>query len=181
MKLTEGDLSAATNEIERFYALGNAARNALKEGKVKEAKALATELARVTPKYRDNWNYGNAVANANQVLGQIALSKGDIALGECDLPKHLIGIRNGVAIIPVIPVFWSHTRQFSGEGFGFFDFSFFQRIPCGVSQGIEPFDLIGGGTQIPFRQLHAARVFLRRVTECAPCGCQQPDEHEQGK
>jgi len=48
MKLAGGDLSVATNEIERFYALGDAARNALKEGKVKEAKALATELARMT-------------------------------------------------------------------------------------------------------------------------------------
>ena len=90
MKLTEGDLSVATNEIERFYALGNAARNALKEGKVKEAKALATELARVTPKYRDNWNYGNAVANANQVLGQIALSKGDLE----EAKKHLLASAN---------------------------------------------------------------------------------------
>lgn len=90
MKLAEGDLSVATNEIERFYALGNAARNALKEGKVKEAKALAKELARVTPKYRDNWNYGNAVANANQVLGQIALSKGDLE----EAKKHLLASAN---------------------------------------------------------------------------------------
>ncbi len=90
MKLAEGDLSVATNEIERFYALGNAARNALKEGKVKEAKALAKELARVTPKYRDNWNYGNAVANANQILGQIALSKGDLE----EAKKHLLASAN---------------------------------------------------------------------------------------
>lgn len=90
MKLTEGDLSVATNEIERFYALGNAARNALKEGKVKEAKALAKELARVTPEYRDNWNYGNAVANANQILGQIALSKGDLE----EAKKHLLASAN---------------------------------------------------------------------------------------
>ena len=90
MKLTEGDLSVATNEIERFYALGNAARNALKEGKVKEAKALAKELARVTPEYRDNWNYGNAVANANQILGQIALSEGDLE----EAKKHLLASAN---------------------------------------------------------------------------------------
>jgi hypothetical protein len=29
MKISQGDLSAATNETERFYALGRAARNAL--------------------------------------------------------------------------------------------------------------------------------------------------------
>lgn len=79
MKLAGGDLSVATNEVERFYALGSAARNGLRDGKVKEAEALATELARLAPKYKQDWNYGNAVADANQVLGQIALSKGDVS------------------------------------------------------------------------------------------------------
>jgi len=79
MKLLGGDLSVATNEVERFYALGHAARNALRDGKVKEAEALASELARLAPKYKNDWNYGNAIEDANQVLGRIALSKGDIA------------------------------------------------------------------------------------------------------
>lgn len=79
MKLAEGDLSVATNEVERFYALGPAAKNALRDGKVKKAEALATELARLIPKYKHDWNYGNAIADANQVLGRIALSKGDVA------------------------------------------------------------------------------------------------------
>jgi len=65
MKLARGDLSVATNEIERFYALGDAARNALKEGKVKEAKALATELARMTPKYRVEKAKKHLLASAN--------------------------------------------------------------------------------------------------------------------
>jgi hypothetical protein len=86
MKLAEGDLSVATNEKERFYALGNAARNALRDGKVKEAEALATELMRLAPKYKQDWNYGNAIADANQVLGQIALSKGDVS----EAKKHLL-------------------------------------------------------------------------------------------
>jgi hypothetical protein len=79
MKLAGGDLSVATNEVERFYALGRAARNALRDGKVKEAESLACELAQLAPKYENDWNYGNAVADANQVLGGIALSKGDVA------------------------------------------------------------------------------------------------------
>lgn len=86
MKLIGGDLSLATNEVERFYALGSAARNGLREGKVKEAEALATELARLAPKYKQDWNYGNAIADANQVLGQIALSKGDVK----EAKKHLL-------------------------------------------------------------------------------------------
>jgi tetratricopeptide (TPR) repeat protein len=86
MKLAGGDLSVATNEIERFYALGRAARNALRHGKVKEAEVLANELARLAPKYKNDWNYGNAIEDSNQVLGRIALSKGDIA----EAKKHLL-------------------------------------------------------------------------------------------
>ena len=86
MKLVGGDLSVATNEVERFHALGGAALNRLRDGKVKEAEALATELARLAPKYKQDWNYGNAIADANQVLGQIALSKGDIK----EAKKHLL-------------------------------------------------------------------------------------------
>ncbi len=86
MKLIGGDLSLATNEVERFYALGSAARNGLRDGKVKEAEALATELAHLAPKYKQDWNYGNAIADANQVLGQIALSKGDVR----EAKKHLL-------------------------------------------------------------------------------------------
>lgn len=79
MKLAGGDLGVATNKVERFYALGRAAKNALRDGNVKEAEALARELAQLAPKYKNDWNYGNAVADANQVLGRIALSKGDVA------------------------------------------------------------------------------------------------------
>ena len=86
MKLAGGDLSVATNEMERFYALGSAARNVLREGKVDEAEALATELASLAPKYKQDWNHGNAIADANQVLGQIALSKGDVG----EAKKHLL-------------------------------------------------------------------------------------------
>jgi hypothetical protein len=79
MRITEGNLDAASNENERFYALNRAAKKALKEGKTEEARKLATELERLAPNYRNDWNYGNAVQDANQVLGRIALAKGDIA------------------------------------------------------------------------------------------------------
>lgn len=80
MKIAQGDLDAANNEIERFYALNRAAKGALAAGKTEEARKLATELERLTPKYRDDWNYGNAIQDAHQVLGRIALSEG--AIGE---------------------------------------------------------------------------------------------------
>src|SRR5690606_30457714 len=77
MKISQGDLDAASNELERFYALNGAAKNALKDGNVENAAALANELAQLAPKYANDWNYGNAIQDANQVLGQIALSNGD--------------------------------------------------------------------------------------------------------
>lgn len=79
MKIMEGDLDAATNETERFYALKNAARSSLKSGDMERAHILATELESLSPKYQNNWNYGNAVQDANQVLGHIALSNGNLA------------------------------------------------------------------------------------------------------
>lgn len=79
MKISQGNLDAVTNELERFYALNRAAKNALKDGNVEKAASLANELAQLAPKYTNDWNYGNAIQDANQVLGQIALSNGDVA------------------------------------------------------------------------------------------------------
>jgi hypothetical protein len=79
MKISQGDLDAASNELERFYALNGAAKNALKDGNVEKAASLANELAQLAPKYTHDWNYGNAIQDANQVLGLIALSNGDVA------------------------------------------------------------------------------------------------------
>ncbi len=79
MKLVQGDLDAAKTGEERFYALNKAARNAWQKGDTAKARALATELAELAPKHKNNWNYGNAVQDANQVLGLIALDAGNVA------------------------------------------------------------------------------------------------------
>ena len=79
MKVAQGDLDAAKSETERFYALNRAAKNALSQGETEKARAYATELERLAPKYQNDWNYGNAVQDANQVLGRIALTKGEVA------------------------------------------------------------------------------------------------------
>ena len=78
-RITRGDLSAATNEVERFYALNRAAKKALKAGKTEEARGFANELARLAPAYTNDWNYGNAIQDSNQVLGRIALKDGNVA------------------------------------------------------------------------------------------------------
>ena len=79
MKIAQGDLGAAKSETERFYALNHASKNAWRKNDIEKARALATEMERLIPKYRNDWNYGNAVQDANQVLGLIALRAGDVA------------------------------------------------------------------------------------------------------
>jgi hypothetical protein len=76
MAIALGDLTQATNEIERFYALNRAARNALAEGKKEDARTYAEELARLAPAHTNDWNHGNAVHDANTVLGRLALAEG---------------------------------------------------------------------------------------------------------
>jgi len=79
LKLVEGNLGLAKNEMERFYALNRAAKNAMKAGKTNEAKELAEELLRIAIEKKNDWNYGNAIQDSNHVLGRIALLKGDVA------------------------------------------------------------------------------------------------------
>lgn len=80
-------LEQATNEIERFYALDNAAKESLNIGKKDEAKKYAEELSQLMEKYKDNWNYGNAVQDVNIVLGRLALSDGNLNEAKADLLK----------------------------------------------------------------------------------------------
>jgi hypothetical protein len=79
LALVQGDLSVAKDERERFYALGHAARHAWTAHETEKARTLATELESLAPKYKDDWNYGNAVQDSNQVLGLIALSENQVA------------------------------------------------------------------------------------------------------
>lgn len=79
MRIAQGNLDAAKNETERFYALNHAAKNAWRKGETEKARTLATELEGLFPKYKNDWNYGNAVQDANQVLGLIALESGNVA------------------------------------------------------------------------------------------------------
>ena len=60
----------------RFYALGDAGKEAFASGKTQKAGGLAQELLSLTPNYEGNWNFGNAVQDANLVLGRIAVTEG---------------------------------------------------------------------------------------------------------
>ena len=79
-------LQKAKTEEERYYALGDAAKQAFTNGDYADAKTYAVELATLTPKYKGNWNYGNAIQDSNIVLGRLALKEGRVE----DAKTHLI-------------------------------------------------------------------------------------------
>jgi hypothetical protein len=65
-------------EYERFVALADAAQQELEAGRLDRAAVLASELLRLAPRYRHDWNYGNAIHHGNTVLGRIALARGNV-------------------------------------------------------------------------------------------------------
>jgi len=68
-------LAKATTEEKRFYALDAAAKISFEVGKIDEASKYAQELKMLLSKFKDNWNYGNAIQDTNLVMGRIALSE----------------------------------------------------------------------------------------------------------
>jgi tetratricopeptide (TPR) repeat protein len=80
------DLDLAQSKEDRFYALPDAARAAVRLGKHEVARQLAAELLALAPSYKGNWNYGNAIHHAHTALGLVALSKGEVA----EATQHLL-------------------------------------------------------------------------------------------
>jgi tetratricopeptide (TPR) repeat protein len=75
--IRERGLERAEGE-ERFYELADAATSAFEAGDTAKAQQYASELLQSAPKFKDNWNYGNAVHKGNIILGRLALRQGDI-------------------------------------------------------------------------------------------------------
>ena len=70
------DLETAKTEEKRFYALGAAAKESFVAGNIQAAELYAHDLLMLLPKYKNDWNYGNAIQDANLVLGRLALRNG---------------------------------------------------------------------------------------------------------
>src|SRR5262245_37172864 len=71
-------LGAATTKETRFYALGDAAKAAIEVGKFQEGESLAKELLELANRFKDNWNYGNAIHDGHVVIGRVAAHRGDL-------------------------------------------------------------------------------------------------------
>jgi RNA polymerase sigma factor (sigma-70 family) len=72
------DLKTAKTEEKHFYALDAAAKESFVAGEIVEARNYARELMTLLPRYKGDWNYGNAIQDANLVLGRIAVREGKI-------------------------------------------------------------------------------------------------------
>jgi hypothetical protein len=58
-------VTEAKTEEQKFHALDGAAKQSFVAGKVEDARKFAQELMALLPRFRGNWNYGNAVPDAN--------------------------------------------------------------------------------------------------------------------
>jgi hypothetical protein len=76
----------AKTDQERFYALNDAAKESFVLGKTEDARTYANNLLALLPKFPNDWNYGNAVQDANLVLGRIAVQEGRLE----DAKRHLL-------------------------------------------------------------------------------------------
>ncbi len=60
----------------QFHALGSAAKGAFVVGRPDEALGYAQELLELAPRFKGDWNYGNAIHDGNLVLGRVAVKEG---------------------------------------------------------------------------------------------------------
>jgi hypothetical protein len=74
----ERGLEKAEGE-QRFHGLGALATAAFEAGETAKAQRYASELLLSAPKFKNDWNYGNALHEGNVVLGLVALKRADIA------------------------------------------------------------------------------------------------------
>src|SRR3954447_4753751 len=71
-----GATSYSTPELDRFYSVSDKMSAAYKAGEFGSADSLAREYLQLAKRFPCNWNYGNAIHNANSILGLVALRNG---------------------------------------------------------------------------------------------------------
>ncbi len=67
-----------TDETGIFYKMSDLAKLQFEVGQIQAAEKTSRDLLVLAERFQDSWNYGNAVHFANVVLGQVALSRGDV-------------------------------------------------------------------------------------------------------
>src|SRR5215207_7279981 len=69
--------SAVSPQLKRFYDLGGRLSAAHKDGNSAQSVAAAKQYLEAAKSFRCNWNFGNAIHDANTVLGLAALHQGN--------------------------------------------------------------------------------------------------------
>lgn len=82
----EAELRNAKDKYERWLSLGDLAVFSIDVGKLNEAEKYATELLKLAPNYKKDWNYGNAIHKGHIALGRIELRKNNLS----GATEHLI-------------------------------------------------------------------------------------------
>lgn len=72
------ELVAAKTEYERWVALGDVGLWNVGNGSLDKAEEFAKETLYLAEKYKNDWNYGNAIHKGHLTLGRVALRKNDI-------------------------------------------------------------------------------------------------------
>lgn len=85
LSLRKREASTGDDE-EKFDQLGKMAKLAFGAGDTTKAEQYAAQLLADAPRFKNSWNYGNALHVGNIVLGRIALERGDIE----SAGKHLL-------------------------------------------------------------------------------------------
>lgn len=67
-----------TPRLNRFYGVEEIMKSAYLAGNDDEVQSLASEYLTLASAYRCNWNYGNAIHDANRYLGLVSLRHGNM-------------------------------------------------------------------------------------------------------
>jgi len=73
-------------QLSRFYELGDLVYETYQQNKLGKSKLLANEYLSLADSHKCDWNYGNAIHDANSFLGMISLSEKNIPAAK----KYLI-------------------------------------------------------------------------------------------
>ena len=76
-----------SNTYNKFLLLPNMSKSAIMIKNTEVAQKYSDELIFLADKYKNSWNYGNAIHDANMVLGLIALDKNNLDKAKCYLLK----------------------------------------------------------------------------------------------
>jgi hypothetical protein len=72
------ELAAAKTEYKRWLALGDVGLWSVDNGSLDIAEKFANESLTIEKKYKNDWNYGNAIHKGHLTLGRIALRRNNI-------------------------------------------------------------------------------------------------------